>query len=226
MTEEKKEAKQEEKPVEKSEPTITQDDLLKAVSALEALVKARDDEEEEEEKDEDKEEEAEEKSFSGNFEQNETLEKAVEVSDFLAALVDETETSVDALGREMVRMQKSMGKFDNKFIEGLGNVAAMLKAVGDKLDAFDGRLKVIEQTPVSSAPRSIMKAAQPIEKSFNTGGDPEGVDTLTRRQKIEIMEKAVADGKLKDVVLFNYEADHLAPLSVETRDILKSYLVK
>jgi hypothetical protein len=222
MTEEKKEVKQEEK-VEKSEPTITQDDLMKAVSALEELVKARDEEEEEEKEEE--EEEKEEKSFAGNFEENETLEKAVEVSDFLAALVDETETSIDALGREMVRMQKSMGKYDTKFIESLGSVATMLKAVGDKLDAFDARLKVMEHTPAAQ-PKTIMKSAQPIEKSFNTGGEPDGLDTLTRRQKIEIMEKAVADGKLKDTELFNYEANHLAPMSDETKTVLKSYLSK
>ena len=211
MTEEKKELKKsEEEKVEKAEEKVTEDELLKAITSLEEIVKARP--EPEEEKEEEKEEEEEEKSFTGNFEQDETLEKAIEVSDFLSALVDQTENSITALGATLTRLEKSMNKFDTGQIE-------VLKNVGTKLDDLSKRLEVIENQPARGA-KSVVKSAQVIEKSFD--GSPQGVDALPKRKVLELMEKAVTDGKLQDSKLYAYEASNI--ISDDTKDILKSYI--
>lgn len=207
MAEKKDELKKSEE-----EEKVTEDELLKAITSLEEIVKARPEPEEEEEKEEEKEEE-EEKSFTGNFDQDETLEKAIEVSDFLSALVDQTENSIAALGATVARLEKSMTKFDGGQIE-------VLKNVGTKLDTLSKRLEVIENMPARGA-KSIIKSAQVIEKSFAGGGET-GIDALPKRKVLDLMEKAVGEGKLQDSKLFAYESANI--LTDDTKDILKSYL--
>jgi hypothetical protein len=217
MTEKKDELKKseeekvEEKPIEKAEEKVTEDELLKAITSLEEIVKARPVGEEEKEEDKDEEEE-EEKSFTGNFEEDETLEKAIEVSDFLSALVDQTENSIAALGATVARLEKSMTKFDGGQIE-------VLKTVGTKLDDLSKRLEVIENMPARGA-KSIVKSAQVIEKSFD--GTPAGIDALPKRKVLDLMEKAVGEGKLQDSKLFAYESANI--ITDDTKNILKSYL--
>jgi hypothetical protein len=41
---------------------------------------------------------------------------------------------------------------------------------------------------------------------------------------MELMEKAVADGKIKDSVLFSYEGSPNADLTTDQKEILKSYI--
>ncbi len=218
MTEKKEELKKsedekkEEKPIEKSEEKVTEDELLKAITSLEEIVKAKP-EEEKEEKEEEKEEEEEEKSFTGNFGEDETLEKAIEVSDFLSALVDQTENSIAALGATVARIEKSLTNASTGSIE-------VLKAVGNKLDTLSKRLETIENQPARPA-KSIVKA-QVIEKSFAGGGEKQGVDALPKRKVLDLMEKAITDGKLQDNKLFAYESSNI--ISDETKDILKSYI--
>jgi hypothetical protein len=147
MTEEKKkeEGAQEkiEEKIEKSEklePTITEDELVKSIKFLEDIIKARKAPPEEEEEDEEEEDEEEEKSVTGNFEEDETIAKAIEVSEFLAALVDQTETSLDAMNSKVNSMEKSMSKFDQKYIESLAEVGKMIKSVSDSTKVYcEGR---------------------------------------------------------------------------------------
>lgn len=227
--EKKEEVKVDEKVVEKAEVTINEDELNKAIKSLEEIVKARKVEEVEEEEEEDEDAEQE-KSYSANFGEDETLEKAIEVSDFLQALVDQTETSVDALGKTVNFLQKSMEKFDNGYIESLKKLGEIVKGSVDtlskKLDGFDERMKNIEQTPIAPAPKSIRKAAEPIQKSFASGEQAEGIDGLGKRQIVDLLEKAVADGKVRDTVLFSFEGSPTFNLAAETKEILKAYLPK
>jgi hypothetical protein len=211
MAEKKDELKKSEE--EKVEEKVTEDELLKAITSLEEIVKARPEPEEEEEEEKKEEEEEEEKSFTGNFDQDETLEKAIEVSDFLSALVDQTENSIAALGATVARLEKSMTKFDGGQIE-------VLRNVGTKLDTLSKRLEVIENMPARGA-KSIIKSAQVIEKSFAGGGET-GIDALPKRKVLDLMEKAVGEGKLQDSKLFAYESANI--LTDDTKDILKSYL--
>jgi len=211
---------------EVKEPTITEDELIKTIKDLEDIIKAgkkapvKEEEEEEEEEDE----EEEEKSVTGNFEEEDTLAKAIEVSDFLAALVDQTEASLDMVADRVESIKKSAGKFDEKFIGGLSSIEKVLKSLEGRFDKIEDRLKKIEETPATTV-KSVVKSGTVLEKSFNTGGgQPEGIDALPKRKVMELMEKAVADGKLKDHVLFNFEGSPAGFLTPDQKEILKSYL--
>jgi hypothetical protein len=233
MTEELKKEKEGETKVEdtkKSEPTITEDELVKTLQELNDIVKARKKPEEEEEEEED-EEEDEEKSVTGNFEEDETIAKAIEVSDFLAALVDQTEASAELVADKVHSLEKSVSKFDEKLIVSLGDIGKLIKGVTDtiteKFTKVDDRLSKIEQTPVS-LPKSVMKKGAVLEKSFSASdaATPEGVDALPKRAVVELLEKAVGDGKIKDSFLFSYEGDPLFRLPDGVKEVLKSYLPK
>lgn len=221
LKEEKKE-KAEEK-VEKAEATISEDELLKAITSLEDIIKAKKVEDEDE--DEDEEEELEE-SFTDNFDDDETIEKAIEVSDFLKALVEESATSLEAMGKEVSRLKKSADEFDTKHIDALKQFSEVIKGFGTKMDekfaAIDKRLEVIEQTPIAKA-KSITKAAV-LEKSFTGQAGATEFDQLPRRQVVGLLEKAVGDGKIDANVLFSFEANQQYPLSEGQKEILKSYV--
>ena len=225
--EEKK--KKVEKEVEKSEPTLTEDELIKTIKDLEDIIKAKKaPEPEEDEEDEDEEDEDEEKSFTGNFDEDETLNKAIEVSDYLAALVDQTETSIDAVGGKLSSMEKSLIKFDSKYLEALSGVGTLIKGLTDKVDvmqkAFDERLVKIEKTPIS-LPKSMVKSGNVLEKSFagDTGVDG-GIDQLPRSKVTQLLEKAVADGKIRDGVLFSFEGSRDYALTQDQKELLKAYI--
>lgn len=212
-----------EEETKKAEPTITEDELIKTIKDLEDIIKAgkkppmEEEEEEDEGDNEDEEDEDEEKSVTGNFEEEETLAKAIEVSDFLAALVDQTEASLDMIADRVETIKKSASKFDEKFIGGLSSIEKVLKSL-------DERLTKIEHTPVGTA-KSVVKSGTVLEKSFNTGGaQPEGVDALPKRKVLELIEKAVAEGKMQDNVLFSYEGSPSGFLTPAQKEILKSYL--
>ena len=223
------EKKKVEKEIEKSEPTLTEDELIKTIKDLEDIIKAKKaPEPEEDEEDEDEEDEDEEKSFTGNFDEDETLNKAIEVSDYLAALVDQTETSIDAVGGKLSSMEKSLIKFDSKYLEALSGVGTLIKGLTDKVDvmqkAFDERLVKIEKTPIS-LPKSMVKSGNVLEKSFagDTGVDG-GIDQLPRSKVTQLLEKAVADGKIRDGVLFSFEGSRDYALTQDQKELLKAYI--
>ena len=206
----------------KVEPTITEDELVKTIKDLEDIIKARKAPEEEEE---------DEKSVTGNFEEDETIAKAIEVSDFLAALVDQSEASAELVAERVSSLAKSISKFDEKLISSLGEISKIIKgftdSMNEKFGKVDERLARIEKTPVQAV-KSVVKGGTVLEKSFGgTGGaQPEGIDALPKRQVVELLEKAVGEGKVQDSILFSYEGDPLYRLSNGVKEILKSYMAK
>jgi len=223
------EEKSEEK-IEKAEPTISEDELTKAIKELGEIIKARKaPAEEEEEEEEEAEDEDEEKSAVDNFDEDDTLAKAIEVSDFLKALVGQTETSLEALEDRISSMNKSATKFDIKQIDALESIEKTLKdfssTVTTKLDGFDGRLKKIEETPVRTVAKSVLKDGKVLEKSFDAGGEStDEFDALSKRKKVDLISKAIADGKIKDTVLFTFEGEPSYQFTDEQKDILKPYM--
>jgi hypothetical protein len=218
--------------VEKAtEPTVTEEELLKAIQSLEEFSKAQRDVEEEEDEDEKEEPEEEKKAFE-DFEDNETLEKAIEVSPFLEALVNETSLALEAVGKDVNVLRKSMSEFDGKYIESLKSLTEIVKGLHTEIKEFfkstGDRLTVIEQTP-AGARKSIMKSVdvKEIKKSF-AGGGSEGTDlrTLPKRVIADALTKAVMDGKIRDTVLMAFEGEHNTAFSPEQEEIIKAYLPK
>jgi hypothetical protein len=211
--------------VKKAEPTITEDELVKTIKDLEDIIKARhkpEPEEEEEEEDEEMEE-----SVTGNFEEDETIAKAIEVSDFLAALVDQSEASHEVVAEKVSSLSKSMTKFDERYIGALGEIQKSIKTLTDsiteKFGKVEERLTKIEATPVTAA-KSVVKSGTVLEKSFATGDGKgaEGVDAMPKRKVMELLEKAVAEGKVRDSTLFSYEGSPNFQLPADVKEILKS----
>jgi len=225
--------------VEKAEVTVTEEELLKAIESLEIFSKAskeieeeepEEKEEEEEEEEPEKKEEKEEKSFE-NFDDNDTLEKAIEVSPFLEALVNETSLALEAVGKDIGSLRKSETEFNDKYIETLKSLTEVVKGLHSEMKDFrkstEDRLLAIEQTPVSK-PKSILKAVE-IKKSFNTGGEGGGesdLRTLPKRVIADALTKAVMDGKMRDTVLMAFEAEHNYGFTPEQEEIVKAYLPK
>ena len=213
--------------LKKAERKVTEEDLLKAIDNLEVFSKAQKKVDEEEKEKEKEEEEKALKSFSDNFEANETLEKAIEVSPFLEAIAGEVEVSVGAMGKEINKLSKSMEVFDGKHIDVLKSVAESIKGLTSKVEemtkGFDERLKKIEETPVRG-PKSVLKAAA-LEKGFTTGSEGENaLATVPKRRIADALEKAVEDGKIKDTVLIAFESDPGYLLSGESAEIVKAYI--
>jgi len=218
--------------VEKAtEPTVTEEELLKAIQSLEEFSKAQRDVEEDEEEEEKEEPEEEKKAFE-DFEDNETLEKAIEVSPFLEALVNETSLALEAVGKDVNGLRKSMSEFDGKYIESLKSLTEIVKGLHTEIKEFfkstGDRLTVIEQTP-AGARKSIMKSVdvKEIKKSF-AGGGSEGSDlnTLSKRTIADALTKAVMDGKIRDTVLMAFEGEHNTSFTPEQEEIVKAYLPK
>lgn len=218
--EKKEEIKEtEEKEVEKA---ISEDELLKAIEELEEFTKAKKEIEEEEEESE----EEEEKSFAVDDSQ-EVLEKAIEISPFLEALVNETSKSLEAVGGEIKELKKSQSNMDGKYIETLKGLTEVVKGLHTELKEFrkstEERLEVIEKTPITQS-KSIKKAVE-IKKSFAGEGGEEGdISTLPKSVIADALSKAVIDGKMKDTVLMAYEAEHNFPLTAEQQEIVKAYI--
>lgn len=215
--------------VEKAEPIISEEELLKAIDLLEEFNKASDEIEEE---DEDDKEEDEEKALQ-SMEDNDTLEKAIDVSPFLEALVNETSLALDAVGSELSSFQKSMKEFDGKHVEVLKALAAQLKensetikGLTSKIEAFEkstsDRLAVIEATPVTQR-KSITKAVD-IKKSFVSGDQEGDLSRLSRRQIADALTKAFVAGKVRDTVVMNFEGNSNYQLSQEDQEIVKSFI--
>jgi hypothetical protein len=218
------EAKIAEEAKKAEESKITEEKLLKAIDKLVEFSKARKDIEEEEE-DEEEEEELEE-SFSGNFGANDTLEKAIEVSPFLEALVGETSTSIKAVGKEVSSLKKSQTEFVDKHIDILKGFSDTIKGLTTKIEemskSFDERLKRIEETPVALK-KSITKVGV-LEKSFSTGVGGDDFTAIPKRKIADALGKAVDAGKINGNVLFAFEAEHNYPLSDEQKEIVKAFL--
>lgn len=222
-----KKADEEKAEVAKSDEVVSEEDLLKAIETLEEFSKAAKAEEEEEE-DEDDEDEEEKKSIEESDDDNETLEKAIEVSPFLEALVNETSLALEAVGKDVNGLRKSVSDFDGKYIEILKALNESIKGLSSKIEAFEkstsDRLAVIETQP-AGARKSIMKAVE-IKKAFvggEGGGDPD-FNSLSKRQVADALTKAWQDGKIKDTTVMAFEGEHNYQLRQDEQEIVKSYI--
>lgn len=212
----------------KADSIVTEEELLKAIDLLEEFTKASEETEEEEEDDDKKDEEEDEEKSIQSMEDSETLEKAIDVSPFLEALVNETSLALEAVGSKLNSFQKSMSEFDGKYVESLRSLAEIVKGLHSEMKEFfkatGERLAVIEQTPIGG-PRSIRKAVE-IKKSFVAGNESGETDfsQLSKRQIADALSKAWQDGKVKDTVVMAFEGEHTNQLTPEIQEIVKAYI--
>ena len=197
---------EEEKEAEKS-MDLTSDDLEKSLASLQTLTKSDDkasrkdellekakagklsDDEREElfkalgSKEETK---AEEDKLSKGFDENETLQKAYDVSDYLAEQHKELCKSLDSVGGMMEQSDKRQHEFNLVLAKAVADTGNLVKGIAEKLE-------VISKQP-ARAPKS--QGAQPMQKSF-AGAQASG-EQLSRNQVLSgldiLMEKSMNSG--------------------------------
>lgn len=149
---------------------------------------------------EDEEEEEAEKSLSGD----DTIRKAIEVSEFLDALVTRTEEAIQGFSKRIGKIEKSMASAQSETREMVFEIAKSFGTVAEELQkAFSG----VEDLKKSfdSAPAHPRKSQMRIlEKSF--GGEGAGETKLSKSQIASKLTDLAMDGnsgvKAGDVVRF------------------------
>jgi hypothetical protein len=121
------------------------------------------------------------------FEENETLQQALDVSDYLQEQHTEMVKSLQGLADELV-------KSDNRQHEFNLVLAKALSQVGRHVESMADRLGVLEGQPARK-PKSM--GAGPLNKSF--AGQPAAEDGLSKSQVLDamdaMMEKSMAAGQ-------------------------------
>lgn len=188
-------------------PEVDEEDVLKSLDTLEDLVKGdvKDEEEDDEDQDDDgepdeNEDEDTEKSFGSDFEETEEIQKAVEVSAFLADLVDSVRTSIDDLRKsvtvEITEMKKSLTDMRGFQATAIDRLA---KAMSGETEKVTGLVTGMEDLRKSledfgnSPARPRKSTLKVIEKSFNQEGEGEPV-----LRKSQIVDRLVRLAQQRD----------------------------
>lgn len=188
-------------------PEVDEEDVLKSLDTLEDLVKGdvKDEEENDEDQDDDgepdeNEDEDTEKSFGSDFEETEEIQKAVEVSAFLADLVDSVRTSIDDLRKsvtvEITEIKKSLTDMRGFQATAIDRLA---KAMSGETEKVTGLVTGMEDLRKSledfgnSPARPRKSTLKVIEKSFNQEGEGEPV-----LRKSQIVDRLVRLAQQRD----------------------------
>lgn len=137
------------------------------------------------------------KALTAGLEENEEMEKAIDVSGFLGELRDELTKSLTVLGDAVEAGEQREHAFNLVLAKALASVGNLVKAQTVALDAIQSRLGIIEAQPARK-PKSQLTGVQPLEKGM-AGGRPAGAgDELTKGQILdaldEMLEKSVNEG--------------------------------
>lgn len=159
----------------KKSQDLTEDDLMKAMNKLEIfateedpnarkkalLAKAQEEDLDKSEQDElmqlisgGNEVEIEEESITKGLDENETIQKSMDVSDFLAEQTNELTKALNIVDGNMTKSDSAQREFNLMLARGVTSVGKLVKSIAEKLDA-------IGEQPVRK-PTSV----QPLEKSF------------------------------------------------------------
>lgn len=161
------------------------------------------------EDDEDGEEETEKSLHAASMEKDETVEKAVEVSDFLKSFVGAMGAEIDMID---ARLEKSFGEQNGTnvlLIKALGNLSKQVSAIAEKVGA-------ISDAP-AAAPKSVRAGGvKVLEKGLGKGAAPTVTDPNDLRKSILVaLEGLVKKGEVPASSLIKFESTN--EISVEDR---------
>lgn len=126
------------------------------------------------------------------LEDNETLAKALDVSDYLQEQHTELCKSLDALGEHIEKSDSRQHEFNLVLAKAVADIGGLAKAMSE-------RLEVIEGQPVRGPKSRGVSAAAPLEKSF--GGQKPGAagEEFSKSQILDgmqdLLEKSVDSGQ-------------------------------
>jgi hypothetical protein len=151
-------------------------------------------------------------------EENDTLQKGIEMSPFLAEMVKAIDSRFQMVEQ---RQNDQVVKAANGILENLGeylesrfatqeefnkSLAEVVSGIGHGLHANIQQTAEMAQAP-AGAPKSTLRAVdggvQPIEKSF--GGEPGGGEDIQKSQVLSAMTDMVEKGNLNPLEVTKYE---------------------
>lgn len=115
--------------------------------------------------------------------ENDTLQKSIDVSDFLSEMHGATARALDTLAEAIEKSSNGQHEFNVVLAKSVLDMSRVLAQQTEMTKAMSSRLGVIESQP-ARAPKSKGLAA-PIEKSF--AGEPAG-GQLSKRQVLDTLE--------------------------------------
>lgn len=198
-----------------------QDELAKALDvSLEDLYKSVDmDDDENEDEDalntedetEDEDEDDVEKSFFDNFvESDDTIEKALEVSDFLETLVGAISESIDGFSNTV---SKSLGKqntVNTALAKSLQASGEIIKSMNTTLAEQDQLIKSLQESVETLANQPVGRKGITNAREYNTlakslGNDGQAQQRLTKSQVVDILVKSVEKGDVDPFQVTRFE---------------------
>lgn len=126
------------------------------------------------------------KSVTQGLQSNDGLQKALDVSEYLAEQHSELTKSLSALSTHIERSDARQHEFNLVLAKAVADVGNLVKAVAEAVEAFGGQ-------PVR-APKS-RGVVQPLQKSM-AGQSPVG-DSLSKSQVLDTMENLLVDSMAK-----------------------------
>lgn len=139
------------------------------------------------------------KSFKQEAEEDDNLNKAMEVSGFLEGLVDRASDSIDEMRKSLVELGEYNQGFDNKLAKALIAIGKQVDSQGELLKSLVDRL---EGTPDSSRMRKSMLSKSDVRPRFEGDTDDEEENNMKKadhadprfRQKVTavLLKKAMA----------------------------------
>ena len=126
--------------------------------------------------------------LSKGIQENETLQKALDVSDYLSEQHTELCKSLDAVGEVINASDKRQHEYNLVLAKAVADTGNLVKSIAEKLD-------IIGQQPARGPKSAGLRGSQPLAKSF--AGQPSG-DEMSRDQVLNgldaLMEKSMRDG--------------------------------
>lgn len=201
----------------------TMDELLKSIDdTIDELEKSlgidteNDDNDEDDEDYKDITDDGVQKSFKTSLtEDDDTIEKALEVSDFLDTLVDTLTESIDGFNSEL---RKSLGQNDT-IIKSLKTTAEVTKALAEEVKENRDLIKSLQNSIEEWANQPIGRRSVLNKRDLKTinksQGDNNKGETLTKSQILDKLVEASLENKIDPIWVTKFETGAILPDSIQ-----------
>ena len=154
------------------------------------------------------------KSFREVADADETMQKAIEVSDFIEAMVDQTSSSLGAVTKSLHRIEKSVGaRIDRSESVQQNFNARLAKAVvqiGNSVNELANIVRAFSDTPSVPQRRAVLSKSEVLQPHLG-GGAPDDLATADRSKIIDwLVNKSLAN-QLDAVTITAFEQSGYNP---------------
>jgi hypothetical protein len=160
------------------------------------------------------------KSLREGIEEDDVVKSAIEVSDFLERLVDQTVESVDGLHKSFSLLKKSQRDFNGDLRDAVVAIGNEVMRVSKSLDQIT---EALGNQPVGRARAQMSKSLQAsavqagnqqlVQPRFD--GDEGGEFEFSKSQALEALMTLAQTGKVHPIVVTEYETSGSLPQQVQ-----------